>query len=201
MYESVVFLFIVHPFDVGDTIAVGPSVGNGGGERCVVEEIALLTTTLRRLGDGSTAAWPNEALAAGPLVNLSRSGPRCEAMKVLVDAGAVGAMAKAEGDASPPPTLLEEVEAAASAVVAASPLDFAGDLAVSVSPGDGEGGGSLGPKLAVTVWWKFAYNGENENGQAERGSEHVERENGEENGERMRWRAGGSSLPFIFKAR
>ena len=88
VYESVVFLFLVHPFDVGDTITVGPGVASGGGEKCVVAEIALLTTTLRRLGDGATAAWPNATLAAAPLVNVSRSGPRSESMKVLVDAGA-----------------------------------------------------------------------------------------------------------------
>ena len=106
VYESVVFLFIVHPFDVGDTIAVGPGVAAGSGERCVVEEIALLTSTLRRVGDGAAVAWPNAALAAGPLVNMSRSGPRCEVMKVLVDAGALVAAAGGEGGRAaglPPP--------------------------------------------------------------------------------------------------
>ena len=165
VYESVVFLFVIHPFDVGDTIAVGPGVGTGGGERCVVEEIALLTTTLRRLGDGATVAWPNAALAAAPLVNVSRSGPRAESMKVLVDAGAVvaGVAGVAGGGGGGGGTsLVEEVEAAAGAVVSGSPLDFTGEFAVSVSPGEGEGGGSLGPKLAVSVWWKFSYNGESE---------------------------------------
>ena len=166
VYESVVFLFVIHPFDVGDTIAVGPGVGTGGGERCVVEEIALLTTTLRRLGDGATVAWPNAALAAAPLVNVSRSGPRAESMKVLVDAGAVVAgvagVAGGGGGGGGGTSLVEEVEAAAGAVVSGSPLDFTGEFAVSVSPGEGEGGGSLGPKLAVSVWWKFSYNGESE---------------------------------------
>jgi hypothetical protein len=173
VYESVVFLFVIHPFDVGDTIAVGPGVGTGGGERCVVEEIALLTTTLRRLGDGATVAWPNAALAAAPLVNVSRSGPRAESMKVLVDAGAVVAGVAGGGGSGGGggTSLVEEVEAAAGAVVSGSPLDFTGEFAVSVSPGEGEGGGSLGPKLAVSVWWKFSYNGESEklNKNGERG--------------------------------
>ncbi|KAK9829569.1 hypothetical protein WJX72_006541 [[Myrmecia] bisecta] len=81
VYESVVFLFVVHPFDVGDGVLVGQSQ-----DYCVVEEIALLNTTLLRW-DGARILYPNSKLNSDQLINVSRSANKGEVFKVLVDIG------------------------------------------------------------------------------------------------------------------
>jgi len=160
IYESVVFLFVVHPFDVGDVILPlgGPS-GATGGEAARVEGIRLLTTTLVRISDGSKGCWPNAKLAAEPVLNLSRSGPKAEAFRVVVDASAAT------------PEFLARIKKAAAAAAARSPSEFTGDLAVNLAPALDAGGVSAGSsagagapllggaKVAVTVWWRFALNG------------------------------------------
>ena len=149
-----VFLFVVHPYDVGDVVVpLGGSGGTAAGDASRVEGIRLLTTTLVRLSDGSRGCWPNVKLAAEPVLNLSRSGPKAESFRVVLDAAAAT------------PGLLSRVRAAAAAVAARSPSDFTGDLAVNLSPAaatDPAGGASpllAGAKVAVSVWWKFAVNG------------------------------------------
>ena len=155
IYESVVFLFVVHPYDIGDVILpLGGASGSTSGDASRVEGIRLLTTTLVRLSDGARGCWPNVKLAAEPVLNLSRSGPKAESFRVVVDAS------------SATPEFLARIRAAAAAVAARSPSDFTGDLAVNLSPatdgsGSGGGGNSLlgGAKVAVSVWWKFSVNG------------------------------------------
>ena len=152
IYESVVFLFVVHPFDVGDVVVpLGGASGSTAGEASRVEGIRLLTTTLVRLSDGARGCWPNAKLAAEPVLNLSRSGPKAESFRVVVDASAAT------------PAFLARVKAAAEAAAARSPSDFTGDLAVNLAPAsaDGSGGAPLlgGAKVAVSVWWKFSVNG------------------------------------------
>ena len=156
IYESVVFLFVVHPFDVGDVVVpLGGASGATAGEAARVEGIRLLTTELVRLSDGARGCWPNAKLAAEPVLNLSRSGPKAESFRVVVDASAAT------------PALLARVRAAAEAAAARSPSDFTGDLAVNLAPAaaaDGSGGGAPllllgGAKVAVSVWWKFSVNG------------------------------------------
>jgi hypothetical protein len=154
IYESVVFLFWVHPFDVGDVVVpMGGASGSTSGEASRVEGIRLLTTTLVRLSDGARGCWPNVKLAAEPVLNLSRSGPKAESFRVVVDAAAAT------------PEFLARIRAAADAAAARSPSDFTGDVAVSLSPAapSADGGGISpllgGAKVAVSVWWKFAVNG------------------------------------------
>lgn len=146
------FLFIVHPYDVGDVILpMGGASGSTSGEASRVEGIRLLTTTLVRLSDGARGCCPNVKLAADPVLNLSRSGPKAESFRVVVDASAAT------------PEFLAKIKAAAAAAAARSPTDFTGDLAVNLSPAAAEAAAGApllgGAKVAVAVWWKFAVNG------------------------------------------
>ena len=143
IYESVVFLFVVHPFDVGDAVTIG--IGGDGAATYRVEEVALLTTTLVRLGDGARVTWPNPKLAEGPLANLTRSGGKGDSVRFLVDAPHARAA-------------LTAAKRGAAAAVAASPGDYAtGDVSVNVAPAPDS---APGLKLAVTLWWRVAGRGD-----------------------------------------
>lgn len=47
LFNSVILLFVVHPFDVGDALLIPTTTtGSGAAEYCVVEELSLVVTTL-----------------------------------------------------------------------------------------------------------------------------------------------------------
>ena len=74
MYESVIFLFVMHPYDVGDALFIS-------GDWCQVEEIALQYTQVVRY-DGVKIWYPNYVLCAGAVMNITRSAKRWESFKV-----------------------------------------------------------------------------------------------------------------------
>ena len=74
MYESVIFLFVMHPYDVGDALFIS-------GDWCQVEEIALQYTQVVRY-DGVKIWYPNHVLCAGAVMNITRSAKRWESFKV-----------------------------------------------------------------------------------------------------------------------
>ena len=151
IYESVVFLFVVHPFDVGDVVAVGTvSSDPASAPAFRVEEVCLLTTTLVRVGDGARVVWPNAKLAEAPLANLTRSGPRADSVRLIVDAAHVDAAVAA-------------ARRGAAAAVAAAPADFGTDVSVNVAAA---GDAAPGLKLAVTLWWRVAGRGDATRGPA-----------------------------------
>lgn len=87
VFESVVFLFVVHPFDVGDALMVtDPSDPVPGAQYYTVEEIMLLNTKVKRW-DGAIIYFPNIVLDSNPLVNLSRSSNKWESFKLWCDIG------------------------------------------------------------------------------------------------------------------
>lgn len=46
LFNSVILLFVVHPFDVGDALLITTTTtGSGAAEYCVVEELSLVVTT------------------------------------------------------------------------------------------------------------------------------------------------------------
>ena len=46
LFNSVILLFVVHPFDVGDALLIPTTTtGSGAAEYCVVEELSLVVTT------------------------------------------------------------------------------------------------------------------------------------------------------------
>ncbi|KAJ9553957.1 hypothetical protein OSB04_018002 [Centaurea solstitialis] len=64
-FEAIIFLFVVHPFDVGDRCEID-------GVQMVVEEMNILTTTFLRY-DNQKLAYPNSVLSSMPIANYHRS--------------------------------------------------------------------------------------------------------------------------------
>ncbi|KAL4577912.1 hypothetical protein LXL04_014027 [Taraxacum kok-saghyz] len=65
MFESIIFLFVVHPFDVGDRCEID-------GVQMVVEEMNILTTIFLRY-DNQKITYPNNVLSTLPIANYHRS--------------------------------------------------------------------------------------------------------------------------------
>lgn len=65
LFESVIFIFIIHPFDVGDAVLIK-------GERHKIQNISILTTETTKW-NGQVIYYPNSVLNANPMINLSRS--------------------------------------------------------------------------------------------------------------------------------
>lgn len=64
-FESIIFLFVMHPFDVGDRCSIE-------GVQMVVEEMNILTTVFLRY-DNEKIWYPNTVLATKPISNFYRS--------------------------------------------------------------------------------------------------------------------------------
>lgn len=133
VYESVIFLFAVHPFDVGDVIL------HNDKDWCNVEEIGLLNTVVVRW-DGVKLWLPNVRLAEAPLPNVSRSNDRWEGFKVAVDI-------------STPPEVFEAVKADLEVFMAENPTEYSGKfLCVANFAGDPL-------KFTLCVWWGYSHPG------------------------------------------
>ena len=65
-FEAINFLFVSHPFDVGDRVVVN-------GDILSVHKINI-TATLLRTVDEQLIYYPNTILATKPIRNLRRSG-------------------------------------------------------------------------------------------------------------------------------
>ncbi|XP_071703540.1 mechanosensitive ion channel protein 6-like [Rutidosis leptorrhynchoides] len=64
-FEAIIFLFVMHPFDVGDRCEVDAV-------QMVVEEMNILTTVFLRY-DNQKITYPNSVLATKPIANYYRS--------------------------------------------------------------------------------------------------------------------------------
>ncbi|KAK4726103.1 hypothetical protein R3W88_031020 [Solanum pinnatisectum] len=64
-FEAIIFLFVMHPFDVGDRVEVD-------GVQMVVEEMNILTTVFLRY-DNQKIIYPNTVLSTKPISNYYRS--------------------------------------------------------------------------------------------------------------------------------
>ncbi|XAR64232.1 hypothetical protein NMG60_11024497 [Bertholletia excelsa] len=64
-FEAIIFLFVMHPFDVGDRCEVD-------GVQMVAEEMNILTTVFLRY-DNQKISYPNSVLATKPISNYYRS--------------------------------------------------------------------------------------------------------------------------------
>ncbi|KAH8552566.1 Mechanosensitive ion channel-domain-containing protein, partial [Umbelopsis sp. PMI_123] len=73
MFESIIFVFVTHPYDVGDRVFVGT-------ENWTVVEIDLLTTTFKKW-DGTTLYAHHTVIAPQYICNLRRSGPMAEVIE------------------------------------------------------------------------------------------------------------------------
>ncbi|KAJ2783999.1 hypothetical protein H4R18_001391 [Coemansia javaensis] len=74
VFECIVFLFQVHPYDVGDTVVIN-------GESLTVSTIRLLSTVFFKT-DGTYTVYPNSVLATTKIQNLRRSQPQSESIPV-----------------------------------------------------------------------------------------------------------------------
>lgn len=64
-FEAIIFLFVMHPFDVGDRVEID-------GVHMVVEEMNILTTVFLRF-DNQKIIYPNTVLSTKPISNYYRS--------------------------------------------------------------------------------------------------------------------------------
>ncbi|VFQ67799.1 unnamed protein product [Cuscuta campestris] len=76
VFEAIMFLFVMHPFDVGDKCEVD-------GVEMVVEEMNILTTVFLRY-DNLKAHFPNSTLAMRPIGNFYRSPDMGDSVNFLV---------------------------------------------------------------------------------------------------------------------
>ncbi|PSS31561.1 Mechanosensitive ion channel protein [Actinidia chinensis var. chinensis] len=65
VFEAIIFLFVMHPFDVGDRCEID-------GVQMIVEEMNILTTVFLRF-DNQKICYPNSTLSTKPIGNYYRS--------------------------------------------------------------------------------------------------------------------------------
>ncbi|RWR79268.1 mechanosensitive ion channel protein 6-like protein [Cinnamomum micranthum f. kanehirae] len=76
VFEAIIFLFVMHPFDVGDRCEIE-------GVQMIVEEMNILTTVFLRY-DNQKIAYPNSQLSTQPISNYYRSPDMGEAIDFCV---------------------------------------------------------------------------------------------------------------------
>ncbi|PJF19814.1 EF-Hand 1, calcium-binding site domain-containing protein [Paramicrosporidium saccamoebae] len=77
MFHSLIFLFVIHPYDVGDRVVMGREVGSSDEDVLTVTNINIQNTVFKRW-NGLFVIVPNHVLAANPLTNLSRGSEQWE---------------------------------------------------------------------------------------------------------------------------
>ena len=77
LFESIIFIFIVHSFDIGDNILIN-------GERHVVRNISIMNTETTKW-NGQVIYYPNTVLNTAPLVNLTRTKHLTDEQTWVVD--------------------------------------------------------------------------------------------------------------------
>ncbi|KAJ2826348.1 hypothetical protein IWW50_002401 [Coemansia erecta] len=75
--DCIIFLFQVHPYDVGDTVVIAT-------ESLTVSKLRLLSTVFFKT-DGTYTIYPNVQLASMKIQNLRRSKPQSESIQVAFD--------------------------------------------------------------------------------------------------------------------
>ncbi|KAH7278299.1 hypothetical protein KP509_38G034800 [Ceratopteris richardii] len=76
IFEAIIFLFVMHPFDVGDRCIVD-------GQQLIVEEMKILTTVFLK-PDNEKVYYPNSVLATKCISNLYRSPDMMEFLQYSV---------------------------------------------------------------------------------------------------------------------
>ncbi|KAF5464660.1 hypothetical protein F2P56_014720 [Juglans regia] len=77
MFESIIFVFVMHPFDVGDRCVVE-------GVQMIVEEMNILTTVFLRY-DNEKIYYPNAVLLTKPISNFRRSPDMADCIDFSID--------------------------------------------------------------------------------------------------------------------
>lgn len=81
-FEATIFVFVMHPFDVGDRCVID-------GVQMIVEEMNILTTIFLRY-DGEKIAYPNSILATKAISNFNRSPEMSDFVNFSVDVSTSG---------------------------------------------------------------------------------------------------------------
>ena len=85
--QSIIFVFVKHPFDVGDRVSI---YGNTGaalkGDDYFVKEISLLYTEFKKM-EGQVVQAPNSYLNTLFILNMRRSGGLAEAVPIVIRFG------------------------------------------------------------------------------------------------------------------
>lgn len=85
--QSVIFVFVKHPFDVGDRVSIYGSTGSAlKGDDYFVKEISLLYTEFKKM-EGHVVQAPNSYLNTLFILNMRRSGALAEAIPLTVKFG------------------------------------------------------------------------------------------------------------------
>ncbi|MQM21734.1 hypothetical protein Taro_054779, partial [Colocasia esculenta] len=77
VFESIIFVFVMHPFDVGDRCVID-------GVQMIVEEMNILTTVFLRY-DNEKIYYPNSVLITKPISNFYRSPDMGEMIEFAID--------------------------------------------------------------------------------------------------------------------
>ncbi|KAL5728634.1 hypothetical protein ACHQM5_001698 [Ranunculus cassubicifolius] len=77
IFECIIFVFVMHPFDVGDRCVID-------GVQMIVEEMNILTTVFLRF-DSEKIYYPNSVLATKPISNFYRSPDMGDNVEFSVD--------------------------------------------------------------------------------------------------------------------
>ncbi|XP_048491223.1 mechanosensitive ion channel protein 10 isoform X2 [Beta vulgaris subsp. vulgaris] len=77
VFEAIIFVFIMHPFDVGDRCVID-------GVQMIVEEMNILTTIFLRY-DNEKIIYPNSTLSTKPISNFYRSPEMGDSVEFAVD--------------------------------------------------------------------------------------------------------------------
>lgn len=85
--QSVIFVFVKHPFDVGDRVSIYGNTGSAlKGDDYFVKEISLLYTEFKKM-EGHVVQAPNSYLNTLFILNMRRSGAVAEAIPLTVKFG------------------------------------------------------------------------------------------------------------------
>ncbi|XP_057438307.1 mechanosensitive ion channel protein 10-like [Lotus japonicus] len=77
VFEAIIFVFVMHPYDVGDRCVID-------GVQMIVEEMNILTTVFLRY-DNEKIFYPNSVLSTKPISNFYRSPEMCDTVEFAVD--------------------------------------------------------------------------------------------------------------------
>ncbi|CAA3001734.1 mechanosensitive ion channel 10-like [Olea europaea subsp. europaea] len=77
LFEAIIFVFVMHPFDVGDRCVID-------GVQMIVEEMNILTTIFLKF-DNEKVYYPNTVLATKPIGNFYRSPDMGDTLEFSID--------------------------------------------------------------------------------------------------------------------
>lgn len=85
--QSVIFVFVKHPFDVGDRVTIYGFTGSAGlGDDYYVKSISLLYTEFKKMA-GHVVQAPNSYLNTLFILNMRRSGSIAECIPIVIKFG------------------------------------------------------------------------------------------------------------------